>query len=142
MNIGELAKSSGVSAKLIRYYESIGLLPAAQRTESNYRVYRPEDVHTLRFIKRSRSLGFGLDEIQVLVSLWQNPKRPSSEVKALVNQHIGTLENKLAEIQSILQILKQLSSCCHGDDRPDCPILDDLASTKLDGEQRDAHIIG
>lgn len=134
MNIGQLAKSSGVNAKLIRYYESIGLLPAARRTESNYRVYRPEDVHTLRFIKRSRSLGFSLDEIQVLVSLWQNPERPSSEVKALVNQHIGTLETKLTEIQSILQILKQLSSCCHGDDRPDCPILDDLAQSTQDSK--------
>lgn len=129
MNIGQLAKSSGVSAKMIRYYESIGLLPAAERSESNYRVYRSEDIHTLRFIKRSRSLGFSLDEIQILVGLWQNPERPSSEVKSLVHQHIGTLELKLTEIQSILQVLKQLSSSCHGDHRPECPILDELADS-------------
>lgn len=127
MNIGQLAKTSGVNAKLIRYYESIGLIPPAERSESNYRVYRDSDVHFLKFIKRARKLGFGIPDIQVLLSLWQDSARSSSEVKQLAQKHIRALETQMAEMQAMLNTLKRLSHDCHGDQRPECPILEELA---------------
>ena len=127
MTIGQAAKSSAVSAKMIRHYESIGLLPKAQRTQSGYRLYDETDVHTLRFIQRARSLGFPLETIRTLLALWRNRRRSSAQVKELAERHIHDLERKIAEMQSMVRTLKHLSHNCHGDDRPECPILDDLA---------------
>jgi len=128
MNIGEAASTSGVSAKMIRHYEELGLLPEARRTESGYRQYEQADVHTLRFIRHSRDLGFSLSEISELVSLWQNRRRPSRQVKALAESHIKELEQKAAEILAMKSALEHLVHGCHGDDRPECPILDGLAA--------------
>jgi MerR family copper efflux transcriptional regulator len=128
MNIGEAASTSGVSAKMIRHYEELGLLPEARRTESGYRQYEPADVHTLRFIRHSRDLGFSLSEIAELVSLWRDRKRPSRQVKALAETHIRELEQKASEILAMKSALEHLVHCCHGDDRPECPILDGLAA--------------
>lgn len=127
MNIGEAAGASGVSAKMIRHYESLGLLPAARRAESGYRQYEPKDVHTLRFIRHSRDLGFSLAEIAQLVELWQNRRRPSRQVKSLAEAHIKELERKAAELLAMKVALENLVECCHGDDRPECPILEGLA---------------
>ncbi len=128
MNIGEAASTSGVSAKMIRHYEELGLLPEARRTESGYRQYEQADVHTLRFIRHSRDLGFSLSEVAELVSLWQNRRRPSRQVKALAEAHIKELEQKAAEILAMKSALEHLVHCCHGDERPECPILDGLAA--------------
>jgi MerR family copper efflux transcriptional regulator len=127
MTIGDAAKSSGVSAKMIRHYESIGLLPKAQRTEAGYRLYDDNDVHTLRFIQRARSLGFPLETIRTLLALWRNRRRSSAQVKELALRHVADLERKIAEMQSMARTLKHLAHNCHGDERPECPILDDLA---------------
>lgn len=127
MNIGAAARASGVSAKMIRYYESIGLIEAAARTAANYRDYDAKDVHALRFVKRARGLGFSLAETQTLLALWRDRARSSGEVKAVALAHVRDLETKIAELQSMARTLKTLAQCCHGDDRPDCPILDDLA---------------
>lgn len=127
MTIGQAAKSSAVSAKMIRHYESIGLLPKAQRTESGYRLYDGNDVHTLRFIQRARSLGFPLETIRTLLALWRNRRRSSAQVKELALHHVDDLERKIAEMQAMARTLKHLAHHCHGDDRPECPILDDLA---------------
>lgn len=127
MNIGEAANATGVSAKMIRYYESIGLIHAPHRTQSNYRVYSTDAVHVLRFIKRARTLGFSVAETATLLGLWQDRDRASAEVKAIATEHIGALETKIAELQGMANTLKHLAHCCGGDDRPDCPILDDLA---------------
>lgn len=126
MNIGEVAKASGVNAKLIRHYESIGIIPKASRTDAGYRIYKETDVHILAFVKRARSLGFSMKEIKKLVSLWKNKSRASSDVKALAATHIRQLEQKINELQSMVDTLKHLSRNCHGDHRPDCPILDGL----------------
>ena len=128
MNIGLAAKQSGVNAKLIRHYESIGIIPKAARTDSGYRTYTEADVHILSFVKRSRNLGFSMKEIKKLVSLWRNKQRASSDVKALALKHVTSMETKILELQAMVQTLKHLSKNCHGDDRPDCPILNDLAS--------------
>jgi len=130
MNIGEASSASGVSAKMIRYYESIGLIRAPLRSDSNYRVYGADEVHVLRFVKRARTLGFSVDETATLLGLWQDKGRASGEVKDIATGHIAALETKIAELQSMVKTLKHLSHCCSGDDRPDCPILDDLASGK------------
>jgi len=127
MTIGLAAKSSAVSAKMIRHYESIGLLPKAQRTEAGYRLYDETDVHTLRFIQRSRSLGFPLETIRTLLALWRNRRRSSAQVKDLAERHVADLERKIAEMQAMVRTLRHLAHNCHGDERPDCPILDDLA---------------
>lgn len=127
MNIGALAKASGVNAKLIRYYESIGLLPPAERTEANYRVYGPNAVHQLRFIRRARGLGFSMPEIERLLGLWQDDSRSSAEVKTLAMKHVSELEARISEMQAMADSLRRLAASCHGDDRPDCPILEDLA---------------
>jgi len=127
MTIGQAAKSSAVSAKMIRHYESIGLLPKAQRTQSGYRLYDESDVHTLRFIQRARSLGFPLETIRTLLALWRNRRRSSAQVKELSMRHVDDLERKITEMQAMVRSLKHLAHNCHGDERPDCPILDDLA---------------
>jgi len=126
MTIGDAAKDSAVSAKMIRHYESIGLLPKAQRTDAGYRLYDETDVHTLRFIQRARSLGFPLETIRTLLALWRNRRRSSAQVKDLAQRHVTELERKVAEMQGMIRTLKHLAHNCHGDDRPDCPILDDL----------------
>ena len=127
MTIGLAAKSSAVSAKMIRHYESIGLLPKAQRTQGGYRLDDETDVHTLRFIQRARSLGFPLETIRTLLALWRNRRRSSAQVKELSLRHVADLERKIAEMQAMVRTLKHLAHNCHGDERPDCPILDDLA---------------
>jgi len=128
MNIGEAAKRSGVSAKMIRYYESIGLIAAPQRTQAQYRVYGDEDVHTLRFIWRARHLGFSLEESRALLALWRDKSRASADVKRLAMDHVRDLEAKAAELQGMADTLRHLAEHCHGDGRPDCPILSDLAA--------------
>jgi Cu(I)-responsive transcriptional regulator len=130
VNIGEAARQSGVSAKMLRHYESLGLLGAVARTDSGYRLYSPADVHTLRFIKRCRDLGFSMAEIAELVGLWQNRKRASSSVKRIAQKHVDELNARIEAMQSMQRTLSTLLDCCHGDDRPDCPILDDLAGSK------------
>lgn len=127
MNIGEAATESGVSARMIRHYESVGLLPAAARTSAGYRQYTPTDVHMLRFIRHSRELGFSIDQIHELLSLWQNRTRRSREVKALVRAHVQELNQKLDSLQAVKTALENLARCCRGDDRPDCPIIEALA---------------
>ncbi len=128
MNIGQAAKSSGLSAKMIRYYESIGLLQAAHRTDAGYRLYGQDDLHTLAFIKRSRDLGFSLEEVGKLLTLWQDRARASADVKALARQHVEDLNQKIAEMTGLRDSLQDLVDHCQGDHRPDCPILKDLES--------------
>ena len=127
MNIGDAAKSSGVSAKMIRHYESLGLLPKIARTEAGYRQYDDTAVHTLRFIRRARDLGFGLDEIETLLGLWRNRRRASADVKRIALSHAGDLQRRIDDMQAMKRTLEHLAHCCHGDARPECPILDDLA---------------
>ncbi|HEY0488673.1 MAG TPA: Cu(I)-responsive transcriptional regulator [Telluria sp.] len=129
MNIGDASKASGVSAKMIRHYEAIGLTGEARRTESGYRVYSTREVQMLQFIHRGRELGFSLEQIRTLLALWQDKHRASHDVRALANQHIAELDRKIAEMQAMRRTLEDLASACQGDGRPDCPILDDLAST-------------
>ncbi|NYT69931.1 Cu(I)-responsive transcriptional regulator [Pusillimonas noertemannii] len=128
MNIGQAAAASGVTAKMIRYYESVGLLPAAVRSAAGYRQYGEVDVQTLRFIRRARDLGFSLDRIRMLVGLWKDKSRKSQDVKRLAGQYIGELDQDIAKLQSIRDQLRVLADCCHGDDRPGCPILEELSS--------------
>ncbi|MGE3682667.1 MAG: Cu(I)-responsive transcriptional regulator [Bdellovibrionales bacterium] len=130
MNIGELAKSSGVNAKLIRHYESIGLIPKATRSESGYRIYSKTDVQFLRFVKRARGLGFSMKEIKKLIGLWRNKSRASREVKALALSHVEELECKILEMQEMAQSLRLLARNCHGDNRPDCPIIKSLEDSE------------
>jgi Cu(I)-responsive transcriptional regulator len=127
MNIGEAAQASGVSAKMIRYYEEIGLIAPATRSQGNYRVYADQDVHTLQFIRRARSLGFSIKETEHLLSLWRDKSRASGEVKAIARRHVGELEGKITALQEMAATLRHLADCCAGDHRPDCPILNDLA---------------
>jgi len=127
LDIGRASKASGVSVKMIRHYEAIGLLKDVARTFANYRVYSDKDIHTLRFIKRARMLGFSVDDIRELLSLWQNKSRPSASVKKIAAGHMEDLKRKIAEMQSMLTTLQHLTHNCHGDNRPDCPILEDLA---------------
>ena len=127
-DIGRASKASGVSVKMIRHYEAIGLLPKVARTLANYRVYTSNDVHVLRFIRRARDLGFSMEEIKELLGLWRNKSRSSAAVKRIAAKHIDELKLKIAELQSMLQTLEHLTRHCHGDHRPECPILDDLAS--------------
>ena len=127
VNIGAAAQLSGVSAKMVRHYESLGLLSRVARTDSGYRQYSEAEVHTLRFIKRSRDLGFSMAEIAELVSLWNNRRRTSASVKRIAQKHADDLTQRIAEMQTMQRTLQHLIHCCHGDDRPDCPILDDLA---------------
>lgn len=127
MNIGQAAKATGVSTKMIRHYESVGLFPEAARTDSGYRQYADKDLHTLRFIRRARDLGFSIAQIRELLALWQDRRRPSRQVKAFAQAHIQELDQKLSEIQAMKATLEHLVHCCHGDDRPECPIIESLA---------------
>nr|WP_316644650.1 Cu(I)-responsive transcriptional regulator [uncultured Roseateles sp.] len=127
MTIGAASKASGVSAKMIRHYEQVGLLPGPTRSEAGYRLFTPAEVHVLRFIRQARDLGFSIAQIGELVGLWQDRKRPSRQVKALAQAHIQELEQKIEELLAMKATLAHLAHCCHGDDRPDCPILDQLS---------------
>jgi MerR family copper efflux transcriptional regulator len=126
-NVGEAAKLSNISPKMVRHYESLGLLPTVSRTDAGYRQYTDKEVHTLRFIRRARDLGFSMAEIAELLKLWQNRRRPSASVKRIASEHIAALESKMAEMSAMRNTLQHLVHCCNGDDRPDCPILDELA---------------
>ena len=130
MNIGTVAERSGVPAKTIRYYESIGLIPSADRRPNGYRTYSVVDMHTLNFIKRARSLGFSVDEVRDLLDLWRDRKRTSAAVKVLATKHLDALDRKIAELQSMRRTLADLIERCRGDERPDCPILDDLSHSQ------------
>ncbi|MFT4193978.1 Cu(I)-responsive transcriptional regulator [Ottowia sp.] len=125
--IGEAARACGVSAKMVRHYEALGLLGVVARTGGGYRQYGAADIHTLRFIKRARELGFSMAEIAGLVGLWHNHQRASSEVKRIAEQHLAELEKRIQGLQDMRQTLQKLVHDCHGDARPDCPILDSLA---------------
>lgn len=127
MNIGQAASASGISAKMLRHYEEVGLLPPPARTDAGYRRYSERDVHVLRFIRHARDLGFSIAQIGELVGLWQNRRRPSRQVKALALAHIEELDRKVRELQAMKATLEHLAHCCHGDERPDCPILDELS---------------
>ena len=133
MNIGEASKHSGVSAKMIRHYEGIGLIQRAARTYSGYRTYTASDVHTLRFIRQARNLGFSIKQIDQLLGLWRNQRRPSSKVKALAQEHIAELDARIIELEAMKRTLQALALHCHGDDRPECPILDGLAEPSAGG---------
>ncbi len=126
--IGEAARRSGVSARMIRHYESLGLLPDVVRTDSGYRQYSEADVHSLRFVKRARDLGFSMEEIGELIGLWHNRRRASASVKRIAQKHLAELEQRIAAMESMRSTLAHLVHCCHGDARPDCPILEDLAN--------------
>lgn len=125
-SIGRAAELSGVTPKMIRHYESLELIPKAARTLGDYRVYTASDIHTLRFIRRARGLGFSMDEIAALLGLWRHERRASKEVKRLALKHIAELDSKIKELQSMRTALSDLAAHCHGDARPECPILDDL----------------
>lgn len=127
MNIGQAAKASGVNAKMIRYYESIGLVAAVGRTAAGYRVYCERDVATLRFIRRARDLNFSVEQMHGLLALWRDRDRSSADVKKLALQHVEALEAKMRELREMADTLRHLADTCHGDGRPDCPIIEDLA---------------
>jgi Cu(I)-responsive transcriptional regulator len=126
MQIGEASRLTGVSAKMIRHYESIGLIPNADRRDSNYRDYGHHDIHRLGFIRRARDLGFSMDEIRDLLKLWGDRERSSADVKALTLAHISELEDKIAALGEMRDTLMHLADCCDGDHRPDCPIIKGL----------------
>ncbi|MFZ5558481.1 MAG: Cu(I)-responsive transcriptional regulator [Pseudomonadota bacterium] len=128
MNIGEAARASGVTAKMIRYYEQTGLIAKAARSASGYRHYSDDDVHTLRFIRRARDLGFSVEQIADLLALWRDRRRSSANVKKVALAHVAGLKAKIAELQAMVRTLEHLAAHCHGDERPHCPILDDLAA--------------
>ena len=127
MNIGLAAQRSGVSAKMVRHYEALGLVPGVPRSQAGYRQYDAATVHTLQFIRRARDLGFDTREIATLLQLWRNKRRPSAEVKRLAERHVAELGLRIAALQAMQRTLSHLAHDCHGDQRPDCPILDDLA---------------
>lgn len=127
MNIGQASKASGVSAKMIRYYESVGLIRPAARRDSGYRDLDERDLNDLRFIKRGRTLGFSMEEITKLLTLWRDQARPSREVKDIAERHVADLQARIAEMQAMADTLSQLARSCAGDARPDCPILTDLS---------------
>lgn len=135
MNIGQAAEASGISAKMIRYYEEIGLVRPAHRTDSNYRIYGTDEVNRLRFVKRSRMLGFSLAETEQLLKLWDDKDRASVEVKALATAHIREMEDKIAAMQDMVTQLKDLADCCQGNNRPHCPILAELGGGEDSGRQ-------
>jgi MerR family copper efflux transcriptional regulator len=134
MNIGQAAAATGVTPKMIRHYEGLGLLPPIARTGSGYRQYDEAAVHTLRFIRRARDLGFGIDEIRTLLALWRDRRRSSAQVKRIALAHAADLQRRIEAMQAMKRTLEHLAAGCHGDDRPDCPILDDLAAPAHAGE--------
>jgi MerR family copper efflux transcriptional regulator len=138
MNIGALARRTGVSAKTIRYYESMGLLEAPPRSEGNYRIYGERDAATLHFIQRARILGFSVKEVADLLTLWRDRERSSADVRRLAEAHLGEVERKLRELATIRDTLRHLVDRCHGDARPDCPIIDELASAAATSEREPA----
>ncbi|MEQ8693820.1 MAG: Cu(I)-responsive transcriptional regulator [Gammaproteobacteria bacterium] len=131
MNIGEAARATGVSAKMIRYYEGIGLIPKVGRTEGGYRVYSEQDTHLLRFVRRARDLGFSVEQIGELLALWRDRDRASVDVKQLALEHIRDLEERVARMMEMVATLRHLAEHCHGDQRPDCPIIDELAEPDI-----------
>ncbi|CAN5433540.1 Cu(I)-responsive transcriptional regulator [soil metagenome] len=135
-NIGQAAVASGVSSKMIRHYETLGLVTAPRRTPAGYRVYDEPDLHTLRFVRRARDLGFSIKQIDALLSLWRNRRRSSADVRRVAQRHIEELDSKIQELQVMRLMLEQLVRHCHGDDRPECPILDDLAGATAGMEER------
>ncbi len=130
MNIGEAAERSGVPAKTIRYYESIGLIAPAERSAGGYRVYDAREVETLRFVQRARSLGFSIEQVGELLALWRDRSRASADVKAMASAQVAAIDRKIAELQGMRDTLEHLMTRCHGDARPDCPILEDLAGAE------------
>jgi Cu(I)-responsive transcriptional regulator len=126
MNIGQAAEVSGVSAKMIRYYEQVRLLPQPERRQSGYRTYDDNDIHRLRFVRRARDFGFPVERIRELLRLWSDRKRPSSEVKRIAETHVAELDARIAQLTALRDSMKDLARRCHGDARPDCPILADL----------------
>lgn len=139
LNIGDAATAAGVSAKMIRHYEDIGLIPKAKRTYSGYRTYSPNEVHVLRFIRQGRGLGFSIKQIGELLGLWQDRRRTSGKVKKLALEHIRELEEKIAEMHAMKATLERLATNCHGDERPECPILDELAASGEGAGQAKGH---
>lgn len=139
MKIGEAATASGVSAKMIRYYEDIGLIDTPPRSTSGYRHYRDEDIHMLLFIRRGRELGFSMAQLRTLTDLWRNKTRASADVKRLANDHIATLNERIASLQAMADTLKTLARQCHGDARPECPILDALRQPLADNRHPQSH---
>jgi len=133
MNIGEAAGVSGVSAKMIRHYEEIGLIPRASRTDSGYRVYGERDVHLLRFVRQARQLGFSMKQVVDLIGLWLDQSRASAKVRTLAQGHIDALDARIGQLQAMKSTLEHLVQACHGDSRPDCPILDALAAPDAGG---------
>ena len=131
MNIGEAARESGVSAKMVRYYESIGLIRPAARTGGGYRAYGTDDIHVLRFIRRARDLGFPVPEITRLLDLWRDRGRASADVKQIALDQVTTLRRRIALMEEMAATLERLAEHCHGNDRPDCPILDDLSAKAM-----------
>ncbi len=127
--IGEAARRSGVSARMVRHYEGLGLLPAVARSPSGYRQYTEADVHSLRFVKRARDLGFSMTEIAELIGLWHNRRRASASVERMAERHLAGLEQRIAAMQTLRATLAHLVHCCHGDARPECPMLQDLSGT-------------
>lgn len=139
VTIGQAAQLSGISAKMLRHYEGLGLLGQVPRTDGNYRQYGEADVHTLRFIRRARDMGFTLDEIRTLVSLWHNRRRSSETVKRIAEHHIGELDQRIAALQAMRRTLQDLVQRCPGNQRPDCPILDDLGGSACDKHLYNPH---
>ena len=129
MNIGQAAKATGISAKMIRYYEDNGLIGPVARSDSGYRVYGPRDIHTLGFIKRSRDMGFSVERIGELLALWRDRSRHSADVKRMALEHVAVLRQRIAELQDMVQTVQALADCCAGDERPDCPILQGIEGT-------------
>jgi MerR family copper efflux transcriptional regulator len=134
MNIGDASRESGVSAKMIRYYEEVGLLAPAGRSDAGYRIYGADEIHVLRFIRQARRLGFLVEDIRKLLTLWQDRSRASAEVKAIAFEHVAELDKRIAELTDMRNTLAELAMHCHGDERPDCPILARLADAGADLE--------
>jgi len=139
LNIGEAADASGVSAKMIRHYEEIGLITKVKRADSGYRKYSGSEVHELRFIRQARNLGFSTKQIDTLLKLWRDHRRPSEKVKQLALDHVRELDQKIEEMRAMKATLEHLAKHCHGDDRPDCPILEGLASPKHTPHEAHCH---
>ena len=135
LTIGQLSQATQVPAKTIRYYEETKLLPEAKRSNNGYRTYEERDVHLLKFIKRSRDLGFSVEKVGYLLALWNNPQRRSRDVKKMVHTHVAQIESKISQLEGLRETLNDLVKHCHGDDAPDCPILQDLEGLSSAGDE-------